>query len=122
METMSETWNKGCLLNGFIKCLIDCIITGEFDIAYNVLESYVLPRLMDAPDLKILRFDDYQLAIPRTAFIPKQADDPDSANRLVRFFLSQDGQNRLAPSVRLDVIQANRGGAVPLSPSGSPQH
>jgi iron(III) transport system substrate-binding protein len=95
--------------------MIDGVITGEFDIAYNVLESYVLPRLMDAPDLKILRFDDYQLAIPRTAFIPKQADDPDSANRLVRFFLSQDGQNRLAPSVRLDVIQANRGGG-PIKP------
>ena len=54
-------------------------------------------RLEDAPNLKILRFDDYQLAIPRTAFIPKQADGPESANKLVRYLVSEEGQNRLAP-------------------------
>jgi iron(III) transport system substrate-binding protein len=95
--------------------MIDQVITGESDLAYNVLESYVLPRLGDAPDLKILRFDDYQLAIPRTAFIPKQADDSGPANELVRYFVSKKGQNRLAPGVRLDVIQANRQGG-PIKP------
>ena len=95
--------------------MIDRVINGESDLAYNVLESYVLPRLEDAPNLKILRFDDYQLAIPRTAFIPKQADGPESANKLVRYFVSEEGQNRLAPGVRLDVIQANRKGG-PIKP------
>ena len=95
--------------------MIDRVINGESDLAYNVLESYVLPRLEAAPNLKILRFDDYQLAIPRTAFIPNEADDPESANKLVRYFVSEEGQNRLAPGVRLDVIQANRKGG-PIKP------
>jgi len=81
--------------------MIDRVINGESDLAYNVLESYVLPRLEVAPNLKILRFDDYQLAIPRTAFIPNEADDPKSANKLVRYFVSEEGQNRLAQPIRI---------------------
>lgn len=95
--------------------MIDQVVSGQSTLAYNVLESYVLPRLANAPELEILRFDDYQLAIPRTAFVPKQANDADLANALVNYFVSEDGQKRLVPSVRLDVVQSNRGGG-PIKP------
>ena len=95
--------------------MIDQVVAGESDLAYNVLESYVLPRLANAPDLRVLRFDDYQLAIPRTAFIPSQANDVGLANALVGYFLNQDGQSRLLPSVRLDVLRVNRKGG-PIKP------
>lgn len=95
--------------------MIDQVVAGDSDLAYNVLESYVLPRLANAPNLRVLRFDDYQLAIPRTAFVPSQANDVELANALVGFFLSQDGQSRLLPSVRLDVLRVNRKGG-PIKP------
>lgn len=95
--------------------MIDQVISGQSALAYNVLESYVLPRLENAPLLDILRFEDYQLAIPRTAFVPKQANDSDLANRLVNYFVSNDGQSRLVPSVRLDIVQSNRRGG-PIKP------
>ena len=95
--------------------MIDQVVAGESDLAYHVLESYVLPRLANAPDLRVLRFDDYQLALPRTAFIPSQANDVELANSLVGYFLSQDGQSRLLPSVRLDILRVNLTGG-PIKP------
>ena len=95
--------------------MINRVISGDADVAYNVLESYVLPRLENAPNLRVLRFDDYQLAIPRTAFIPRHANTPDLANALVGYFVGEEGQSRLLPSVRLEVIQSKRKGG-PIKP------
>ena len=52
---------------------------------------------------------------PRTAFIPSQANDVELANSLVGYFLSQDGQSRLLPSVRLDILRVNLTGG-PIKP------
>lgn len=96
--------------------MIDAVIAGRTQLAYNVIESYVLSRLANAPDLRVLRFEDYQLAVPRTAFVPATADHADSAARLVRYVLSDDGQSGLSPAVRLSVLEETPRAGGPLKP------
>lgn len=96
--------------------MIDAVIGGEIALAYNVIESYVLTRMEHAPELQILRFDDYQLAIPRTAFVPVTADQPDWGAALVRYFVSDLGQSGLSPVIRLSILDADQGRGGPLKP------
>ena len=93
--------------------MIDQVVSGESALAYNVIESYVTPRLERAPDIRILRFNDYQLAIPRTGFVPREANDRDLALDLLAYFVSDEGQARLSPTVRLAVLnRPNAGGPI----------
>lgn len=96
--------------------MIDAVISGEKQLAYNVIESYVLTRLENAPDLRILRFEDYQLAVPRTAFIPVSANGAADAALLVRYVLSDNGQSGLSPAVRLSVLDQTPRAGGPLKP------
>lgn len=96
--------------------MIDAVISGERQLAYNVIESYVLTRLENAPDLRVLRFEDYQLAVPRTAFIPVTANGAADAATLVRYVLSDDGQSGLSPAVRLSVLDQTPRAGGPLKP------
>lgn len=96
--------------------MIDAVIAGETHLAYNVIESYVLTRLENAPDLRVLRFEDYQLALPRTAFIPVTADNAADAAVFVRYLLSDDGQSGLSPAVRLSVLEETPRAGGPLKP------
>jgi len=96
--------------------MIDAVIAGDKHLAYNVIESYVLSRLANAPNLRVLRFEDYQLAVPRTAFIPITANDSMAAAALVRYVLSDDGQLGLSPAVRLAVLEQTPRAGGPLKP------
>lgn len=96
--------------------MIDAVIAGERQLAYNVIESYVLSRLEHAPELRILRFEDYQLAIPRTAFVPMTADHPETGAELIRYFVSDEGQSGLSPVIRLSVLEAGGRRGGPLKP------
>ena len=96
--------------------MIDAVVSGEAAIAYNVIESYILPKLNESPHLKILRFEDYQLAIPRTAFVPKSSDNPDLGSQLVRYFITSDAQARLPELVRLSVLNKQTRGGGPTKP------
>ena len=95
--------------------MIDQVVSGESALAYNVIESYVTPLLEVAPDVQILRFNDYQLAIPRTGFIPRGADDRDLALELLSYVVSDEGQSRLSPTVRLAVLNRSNAGG-PMKP------
>lgn len=107
-----EDFNVSCCSGD----MIDAVISGERQLAYNVIESYVLTRLENAPDLRVLRFEDYQLALPRTAFVPGTADGSADAAALVRYILSDDGQLGLSPAVRLSILDETPRAGGPLKP------
>ena len=96
--------------------MIDGVINGEADLAYNIVESYALPNLKEDGPLQIIHFDDYQIAIPRTAFIPKDSNQSAAGEKFISFFLSESGQNLLTPSTRLSVLDANSVVGGPLRP------
>ncbi len=114
-ELLGQFQANGLWANCCSGDMIDAVISGEQELAYNVIESYVLTRMVHAPELRILRFEDYQLAVPRTAFVPGSADQVEPAARLIRYFVSDEGQLGLSPVIRLSVLEADRRGG-PLKP------
>jgi len=69
---------------------------GRVSIAYNVVASYTARFAPDDPDLVKLSFEDYTLAIVRSAFVPVQAPNPDGGTALLSHLLSAEAQRQLA--------------------------
>lgn len=85
--------------------MVESVLSGESTIAHNILLSYAERFLQEHPHLRVLAFEDYQLAVPRTGFIPAKADGPDPAREYMRFLLSQAGQETLPSTVRLAQLE-----------------
>lgn len=81
--------------------MISAVASGKRDLATNLLQSYVLPLLDQYPDLAIKIWTDYQLVLPRTAWIPKTAPNPSDAQEFVKFFVGE-GQVLLPQNNRLE--------------------
>jgi len=69
---------------------------GELAFAINVIGSYASKLTENAPHLGLHFFDDYNLVMSRTAFVPKGARHPDLAAQFLAFLLSDEGQRILA--------------------------
>lgn len=84
--------------------LIDGVIEGRWDLAYNVLGSYAEARAAESDEIAIVAPEDYTLMLSRAAFIPAGAARPEAAGRLVDFMLSGQGRavlraNHLIPRI-----------------------
>lgn len=78
------------------SAILDRVASGELSLGYNVIGSYALAAADANPDIGILFFQDYSLAMTRTAFIPITAPSPDIAEDFIDFLLSPEGQAIIA--------------------------
>ncbi|MDN5568922.1 MAG: substrate-binding domain-containing protein [Paracoccus sp. (in: a-proteobacteria)] len=77
---------------------------GRLAIAYNVVASYAARFRPDDPDLVQLAFEDYTFAIVRSALMPVNAPDPEGAQQLLAYLLSEDAQGLIAGSAGVALI------------------
>ena len=84
--------------------MIDSVESGTVDLAYNVLGSYAQARVQANPKLAIKVFGDYQLVMPRTAWIPKWSGNPSGAKEFIDFVRSDAGQALLPAGSRLNQL------------------
>ncbi|WP_170133941.1 ABC transporter substrate-binding protein [Palleronia aestuarii] len=78
--------------------MFDATARGELILAINTIGSYAAAYTRNAPHVGLHFFDDYNLMMTRTAFVPKSARHPALATRFVEFLLSEAGQSIMAAS------------------------
>lgn len=87
------------------------ILSGEHPLGFNVNGAYAKGWAKSSPTLTIVYPDDYTVAASRTAFISKDAPNPNAAKLFLDYMLSKEGQKAVAeaglPSVRSDVDADN---------------
>lgn len=83
-------------LNARLYCcsgdMIDDLESGKLALAYNVVGSYALTRLPDAPDIEVIEPEDFTVALLRTAFVPKGAEQGELGGALLDFMLGAQGR------------------------------
>ncbi len=72
--------------------MVEATSRGELAFAFNVIGSYASDLAEAAPHLGLHFFEDYNLVMSRTAFVPKGAQNAELAMQFIRFLLSEDGQ------------------------------
>lgn len=72
--------------------MVDATVRGDLDFVFNAIGSYAAAQVSAKPHLDLHFFDDYNLAMTRTAFVPKDARQADLAARFIEFLLSREGQ------------------------------
>lgn len=70
------------------SAMINDLIAGEIDMAYNVLGSYAQARLPEAEDLHIILPSDFPTTMMRSALVPTDAPSPEGAENFVRHLIS----------------------------------
>ncbi|MFA8386834.1 MAG: sensor histidine kinase N-terminal domain-containing protein [Pelagibaca sp.] len=93
--------------------MIEATARGDLAFAINTIGPYASQLVEDIPHLGLHFFDDYNLVMTRTAFIPKGAIHPELATRFIAFILSDEGQRVIAEQTPLIPIR-------PIAPPGSP--
>ena len=97
--------------------MIDAVLEGRLDLAYNVLGSYAAQRIAGRDDVLILRPGDYTTVMLRTALIPEGARNPADAGRLIDFLAGMSARPALSRESGLPAIDAAALAAAPgLSP------
>lgn len=91
-----------------VSAMLDAVVRGDADLAYNVLGSYALMRARSEPNLGVVLLGDYTLVMSRVAFIARSAPHPRAARLWMDYLLSPRGQQMLTKnagffSVRDDV-------------------
>ncbi|QFT60853.1 Swarming motility regulation sensor protein RssA (plasmid) [Sulfitobacter sp. THAF37] len=81
--------------------MVEATARGELAFAFNAIGSYAAAELQTEPNLGLHFFDDYNLAMTRTAFVPNGAHRADLAARFIEFLLSGDGQRIIAEETPL---------------------
>lgn len=85
MEVMGSLDTKlYCCTSGMINDLI----SGEIDMAYNVLGSYTQARLSESEDLHIILPSDFPITMMRSALVPTRAPNPEAAESFVRHLIA----------------------------------
>ena len=92
--------------------MLDRVATGELLLAVNVIGSYALAAAARDKRIGVAFFEDYNLAMARTAFVPRAAKRPALGERFVAFLVSPEGQRAIAERSSLlpiaDAVAANR--------------
>ncbi len=120
----SAFWGLSELLGGLdsqLACcsgsMIDAIVDGEADIAYNVLGSYAEQRLSALPEghagFHIIKPEDYTLLMLRSALIPIDADASAAAGQFIDFLLSRTGRTLLQDHAGLPPLPVGNGTRAP---------
>jgi iron(III) transport system substrate-binding protein len=93
------------------------LLSGEHLLAYNVVNSYMVLRQLQNPNIGIVFPSDYTLVMSRVAFIPKLARHPAAGKLFLDFLLSEFGQALMARQY----IQPIRNGITMSGPAPSPE-
>ena len=91
--------------------MVEAAAKGELAFAVNTIGSYASSLVQDIPHLGLHFFEDYNLVMTRTVFVPQGAQNPELAARFVTFLLSDRGQRAIAEKTPL----------IPIRPSGPAQ-
>jgi len=81
--------------------MVEATARGELAFAFNVIGSYASAQVKTNPHLGLHFFDDYNLVMSRTAFIPIAARNGELAVEFIGFLLSKDGQRIIAEQTPL---------------------
>lgn len=95
--------------------MLRALSAGEIVIAYNLLGSYAHGWAKRHPEISVILPSDYTALVMRTAFIPKNAANPEDAKTLLDFLLSREGQQVLADYSSLYPIREDVRGATSAS-------
>jgi two-component system sensor histidine kinase TctE len=97
--------------------MAEAVSRGELVFALNVIGSYALARNADHPEIGVHFFDDYNLVMTRSAFVPKGAQNPELGEAFVVFLLSDAGQGVIQRRTPLVAIRPpSEGTANPALP------
>ncbi|MDF2232385.1 extracellular solute-binding protein [Albimonas sp. CAU 1670] len=87
--------------------MVEATARGELAFAFNAIGSYAAAQAETEPHLGLHFFDDYNLVMTRTAFVPKGARQVEPATRFIGFLLSEEGQRIIAErTILLPVIRS----------------
>lgn len=81
--------------------MVDATARGELAFAFNAIGTYAAAQVEEVPHLGLHFFDDYNLVMSRTAFVPTRARNADLAVLFIEFLLSQEGQGIVADQTPL---------------------
>lgn len=90
--------------------MVEATARGEIVLALNTIGSYAAAMAKEIPQVGLHFFDDYNLVMTRTAFVPAGAARPDLAAEFIAFLLSPAGQEVIAEETPL----------IPLAPAAAP--
>ena len=103
------------------SALIERVVDGRLNLAYNVIGSYAAARAQSEPQLGILFPRDYTLLVSRVAFVPSAARNPDLGKAFLTFLLSEDGQKILNAEVGFPAVHMNVSWTQALFPEAAAQ-
>jgi iron(III) transport system substrate-binding protein len=86
--------------------MIDGLRSGDLLMAYNVLGSYAAANLTDEDPVQMIALEDFTITLLRTALVPISAGAPDLGRALLRFILSDPGQEIFRTIAGLPPIDA----------------
>lgn len=97
--------------------MMEKVGSGEYALAWNVIGSYVPPRMAKNPAIGMVYPKDYTLVLSRVAFVSASAGNPNAAKLFLDYVLSKRGQEIIAGkanlySLRDDVTGANTASSV----------
>jgi len=81
--------------------MVEATSRGDLALVFNAIGSYAAELAAASPHLDLHFFDDYNLVMSRTAFVPKTAENPALAAQFIRFLLSADGQRIISEQTPL---------------------
>ncbi|GGB62101.1 hypothetical protein GCM10011316_37580 [Roseibium aquae] len=91
--------------------MVAAMSNGEIAFVFNAIGSYASHYAAESPYLGLHFFDDYNLVMSRTAFVPKTSTNPVVAAQFIRFLLSEEGQRIISEQTPL----------LPLLPVANPK-
>jgi iron(III) transport system substrate-binding protein len=84
--------------------IIDRVASGDLKLGYNVLGPYAADQLATYPDLGLVSFRDYTVAISRVALVPTAAANPRGGADFLAFLMSDTGQTILSRDLALPSV------------------
>ncbi|HSC78837.1 MAG TPA: ABC transporter substrate-binding protein [Chitinolyticbacter sp.] len=90
-------------LHATTEAMVARLASGEIDLAYNAVGSYVLARAASDPHIGFVFPHDYTLVLSRIAVIPRAARRPHAAQLWLDFLLSREGQRLLSDQHLLSI-------------------
>jgi two-component system sensor histidine kinase TctE len=86
--------------------MVEAVAKGDLAFAVNTIGSYASSLAADMPHLGLHFFEDYNLVMTRTAFVPTGSRNPELAASFVTFLLSERGQRAIAEQTPLIPIRS----------------
>jgi iron(III) transport system substrate-binding protein len=96
---------EGMRLDVSSGSMMEKVGSGEYVLAWNVVGSYVPPRMAKNPAIGMVYPTDYTLVLSRVAFVSASAKNPNAAKLFLDYLLSKRGQEILAGKSNLFALR-----------------